>query len=86
MAGWWLTGSLADGTPDRPRAVLVAVRADNGPDDSGVCSELLLTELRRLADTDSVAVVAAILQNRHRPDPSAYVATLAPCGSSAEAR
>lgn len=73
MAGSWLTGSGAGCIPDRPRVVAVAVSGDNGADDSGLGSALLLSELRRLADTDGVAVVGAVVRSRLWPDPSTYV-------------
>lgn len=86
MAGWWLTGSLADGITDWPRAVLVAVRADNGAGDSGVCSELLLTELRRLADTDSCCRRSCHPAEPTPAGPQRLCRHPRPCGPSAEAR
>jgi GTP-binding protein HflX len=72
MAGAWLTGSGAEGGADRSRAVLVAVRRDDAAA-SGLGSELSLTELRRLAETDGLAVVDAVVQNRASPDPNTYI-------------
>jgi GTP-binding protein HflX len=72
MAGAWLTGSPGEGGAERSRAVLVAVRRD-GAADSGLGSELSLTELRRLAETDGLAVVDAVVQNRASPDPNTYI-------------
>jgi GTP-binding protein HflX len=72
MAGSWLLGSEADRATDQSRAVLVAVRLDDGAD-SGLGGELSLAELRRLAETDGLTVVDAVVQNRTSPDPSTYV-------------
>ncbi|MEV4758837.1 GTPase HflX [Micromonospora sp. NPDC049559] len=71
MAGAWLLGT--DEQVERPRAVLLAVREGDGADGSGPGSELSLTELRRLADTDGLAVVDVVVQTRPRPDPATYV-------------
>ncbi|MEH1100514.1 GTPase HflX [Micromonospora sp. CPCC 205561] len=73
MAGSWLLGPET-GTPgERPTAVLVAVRGEDGAADGGPGSETSLTELRRLADTDGLTVADAVVQNRPRPDPATYV-------------
>ncbi|MBY8848813.1 GTPase HflX, partial [Saccharothrix sp. MB29] len=54
-----------------PRAVLVAVREAGTAGAPG--TELSLAELRRLADTDGLEVVDAVVQARGRPDPATYV-------------
>jgi GTP-binding protein HflX len=73
MAGAWLLGSDAATRADRPRAVLVAVHGEVDPEESGSGTELSLTELERLADTDGLTVVDAVVQNRPRPDSATYV-------------
>jgi GTP-binding protein HflX len=73
MAGAWLLGTDAATVTVRPRAVLMAVRDEGDPGDSGSGTELSLTELRRLADTDGLAVVDAVVQKRSRPDPASYI-------------
>lgn len=72
MAGSWLLGN-GSGTPaERPTAVLVAVYQDE-TGDTGPGTEVSLAELRRLADTDGLAVVDEVVQNRPRPDPATFV-------------
>src|SRR4051812_18468374 len=77
MAGEWLLGSVAATRVSRPRAVLVAVHGEGeaDPEESGTGTELSLTELERLADTDGLTVVDAVAQNRPRPDSATYVGT-----------
>ncbi|MFG3703519.1 GTPase HflX [Micromonospora sp. NPDC047670] len=72
MAGSWLLGN-GSGTPaERPTAVLVAVHQDE-TGETGPGTEVSLAELRRLADTDGLAVVDEVVQNRPRPDPATFV-------------
>jgi GTP-binding protein HflX len=73
MAGSWLLGAGADTPGQRPTAVLVAVKQDEGAGDSGPGGEMSLNELRRLAETDGLAVADAVVQHRSRPDPATYV-------------
>ncbi|MFC4017155.1 GTPase HflX [Micromonospora sp. GCM10011542] len=73
MAGSWLLGPGAETPGERPTAVLVAVRGEEGAADGGPGSETSLTELRRLADTDGLAVADEVVQSRPRPDPATYV-------------
>jgi GTP-binding protein HflX len=73
MAGTWLLGTRTGDTAQRPKAVLVAVRGAGDTAESGSGSELSLTELRRLADTNGLAVVEAVVQSRPRPDSATYV-------------
>ncbi|MEV1145692.1 GTPase HflX [Micromonospora sp. NPDC049799] len=73
MAGSWLLGTEV-GTPgERPTAVLVAVRGEEGDGAGGPGTETSLTELRRLADTDGLRVADAVVQSRSRPDPATFV-------------
>ncbi|MER5332091.1 GTPase HflX [Micromonospora sp. NPDC002717] len=72
MAGSWLLGN-GSGTPaERPTAVLVAVHQHEAGD-TGPGTQVSLSELRRLADTDGLAVVDEVVQNRPRPDPATFV-------------
>jgi GTP-binding protein HflX len=73
MAGTWLLGTQteADAARTPPKAVLVAVREEDTAGAPG--TELSLAELRRLADTDGLVVVDAVVQARGRPDPATYV-------------
>jgi GTPase len=73
MAGAWLLGAAAPEDASSPRAVLVAVLQDQhgNPGDPG--TETSLQELRRLADTDGLAVVDTLVQSRARPDPATYL-------------
>jgi GTP-binding protein HflX len=73
MAGTWLLGTQTDADAARtpPKAVLVAVREEDTAGAPG--TELSLAELRRLADTDGLVVVDAVVQARGRPDPATYV-------------
>ncbi|TDC34085.1 GTPase HflX [Micromonospora sp. KC213] len=74
MAGSWLMGDSVRPAPgERPTAVLVAVRPQDGGDGTGPGSETSLTELRRLADTDGLTVAEAVVQSRPRPDPATYL-------------
>ncbi|MBM0278302.1 GTPase HflX [Micromonospora tarensis] len=73
MAGSWLLGPHASALGERPTAVLVAVRGEDGTADSGPGSETSLAELRRLADTDGLSIADAVVQNRPRPDPATFV-------------
>ncbi|RLP92593.1 GTPase HflX [Micromonospora sp. BL4] len=73
MAGSWLLGSGAGAPGERPTAVLVAVRQEDGAGDSGPGTQTSLNELRRLADTDGLTVADEVVQNRSRPDPGTYV-------------
>ncbi|MDO3701447.1 GTPase HflX [Micromonospora sp. C28SCA-DRY-2] len=73
MAGSWLLGNGAGTTARRPTAVLVAVHREDEAGDTGPGTEVSLTELRRLADTDGLAVVDEVVQNRPRPDPATFV-------------
>ncbi|MFI7577725.1 GTPase HflX [Micromonospora sp. NPDC049497] len=73
MAGSWLLGTGV-GTPgERPTAVLVAVRGEEGDGAGGPGTETSLTELRRLADTDGLRVADTVVQSRSRPDPATFV-------------
>ncbi|MFV2115900.1 GTPase HflX [Micromonospora sp. LOL_025] len=72
MAGSWLLGNGSGAPAARPTAVLVAVHQDEtGDTEPG--TEVSLAELRRLADTDGLAVVDEVVQNRPRPDPATFV-------------
>ncbi|CCH19833.1 GTPase HflX [Micromonospora lupini] len=73
MAGSWLLGPDAGAQGERPTAVLMAVRGDDGAADSGTGSLTSLTELRRLADTDGLTVADEVVQSRSHPDPATYV-------------
>ncbi|MBM0232805.1 GTPase HflX [Micromonospora sp. STR1_7] len=73
MAGSWLLGPDAGSLGERPTAVLVAVRGEDGTADSGPGSETSLAELRRLADTDGLSIADALVQSRPRPDPATFV-------------
>ncbi len=59
--------SRPDDDADRPRAVLLRLRAG---DESGLDP---LDELERLADTDGVDVVGRLVQTRAHPDPATYL-------------
>ncbi|MGK5518757.1 GTPase HflX [Micromonospora sp. URMC 107] len=72
MAGSWLLGNGSGAAARRPTAVLVAVHQDEAGD-TGPGTEVSLAELRRLADTDGLAVVDEVVQNRPRPDPATFV-------------
>ncbi|WP_435123627.1 GTPase HflX [Micromonospora tulbaghiae] len=72
MAGTWLMGDAAATAGRRPTAVLVAVHPEQS-DGSGPGSDTSLAELRRLADTDGLAVAGAVVQNRAKPDPATFV-------------
>ncbi|RLK23942.1 GTP-binding protein HflX [Micromonospora sp. M71_S20] len=72
MAGSWLLGNGSGAPAARPTAVLVAVHQDEAGD-TGPGTEVSLAELRRLADTDGLAVVDEVVQNRPRPDPATFV-------------
>ncbi|MDO3686800.1 GTPase HflX [Micromonospora sp. C28ISP2-4] len=72
MAGTWLMGDAAATVGRRPTAVLVAVHPEQS-DGSGPGSDTSLAELRRLADTDGLAVADAVVQNRAKPDPATFV-------------
>jgi GTP-binding protein HflX len=77
MPGTWLLGERGaetdrdeDTRPDgdqRPRAVLLGLRGD------ATAEHDPLDELERLAETDDVAVVDRLVQNRDRPDPATYL-------------
>src|SRR3954466_10798504 len=71
MAGSWLLGGDTGGAGGPRPAVLVAVRQEDTEGAPG--TELSLAELRRLADTDGLDVVDAVVQSRGRPDPATYV-------------
>jgi GTP-binding protein HflX len=73
MAGAWLLGVEAETARESPTAVLVAVRERETAGSPG--TELSLAELRRLADTDGLAVVDTVVQARGRPDPATYIGT-----------
>ncbi|MGK5675310.1 GTPase HflX [Micromonospora sp. URMC 106] len=72
MAGSWLLGNGSATPAERPTAVLVAVHQDE-TGETGPGTEVSLAELRRLADTDGLAVVDEVVQNRPRPDPATFV-------------
>ncbi|MEU4621879.1 GTPase HflX [Actinoplanes sp. NPDC023801] len=72
MAGTWLLGSGPGDAAEPPRAVLVAVRRGDETGE-GAGTETSLAELRRLADTDGLAVVGELVQNRDRPDPATFL-------------
>ncbi|WP_433796482.1 GTPase HflX [Actinoplanes sp. CA-252034] len=73
MAGMWLLGAGVGDSGDRPRVVLVAVRRADDDDAAAPGTETSLAELRRLADTDGLAVVGELVQNREHPDPATFV-------------
>ncbi|SCF21138.1 GTP-binding protein HflX [Micromonospora purpureochromogenes] len=73
MAGTWLLGAGAETARQRPTAVLVAVREDDGAGGNGPGSEVSLEELRRLADTDGLNVADAVVQHRPKPDPATFL-------------
>ncbi|MGW3892353.1 GTPase HflX [Micromonospora chokoriensis] len=73
MAGSWLLGPDTGAQAERPTAVLVAVRGDDGAADSGPGSQTSLTELRRLAATDGLTIADEVVQSRPHPDPATYV-------------
>jgi GTP-binding protein HflX len=76
MPGTWLLGARsADGNgteEQRPRAVLLGLRSDDGRtgEDGGPDP---LDELERLAETDGVDVAGRVVQNRAHPDPATYL-------------
>jgi GTP-binding protein HflX len=74
MAGAWLLGAEARDTgAGPPKAVLVAVAPEDGTSEGTAGTETSLRELRRLADTDGLAVVDTLVQSRVRPDPATYI-------------
>jgi GTP-binding protein HflX len=73
MAGSWLLGGdvvHGDGTR---RVVLLGVRESDGVQEGAPGTDMSLAELRRLAETDRLAVVDTVVQTRDRPDPATYV-------------
>jgi GTP-binding protein HflX len=72
MAGVWLLGTAARDTEEQASAVLVAVRPD-GVAEGAPGTELSLRELRRLAETDGLAVADVVVQGRDRPDVATFV-------------
>ncbi|TWG11379.1 GTPase HflX [Actinoplanes teichomyceticus] len=73
MAGTWLLGTGVRDDARRPRAVLVAVQQQEPAQDGAPGTPASLAELRRLADTDGLAVVDEVVQRRGRPDPATFV-------------
>jgi GTP-binding protein HflX len=74
MAGAWLLGTTDQDGGEPPAAVAVAVRPEGqSPGETGPGSEISLAELRRLADTDGLEVVDAVVQARRTPDPATFV-------------
>jgi GTP-binding protein HflX len=74
MAGAWLLGAEARDTGEgSPKAVLVAVAPEDETSEGAPGTETSLRELRRLADTDGLAVVDTLVQSRGRPDPATYI-------------
>jgi GTP-binding protein HflX len=74
MTAWWLLGTdVRDTGEGRPRAVLLALAKEGHVSQGGSGTETSLQELRRLADTDGLAVVDVLVQSRGRPDPATYV-------------
>lgn len=66
MAGTWLLGDRArDDRQEPPRAVLIAVVAED--------TESSLRELERLARTDGLVVVETLVQNREHPDAATWI-------------
>jgi GTPase len=66
MAGAWLLGDRArDDRQGPPRAVLIAVAAED--------TKSSLRELERLAGTDGLVVVETLVQNRERPDAATWI-------------
>jgi GTP-binding protein HflX len=76
MPGTWLLGTRrADGNEteeQRPRAVLLGLRADDGRAGENRGQDPL-DELERLAETDGVDVAGRVVQNRAHPDPATYL-------------
>jgi GTP-binding protein HflX len=74
MTRSWLLGTdVPDTGEGRPRAVLLAVARDGEMSEGGPGTETSLQELRRLAESDGLAVVDVLVQSRGRPDPATYV-------------
>ena len=68
MPGRWLLGETQTDGSAAPRAVMLAVTTGDT-----VADTTSLAELRRLAETDGLAVVGEVTQPRPHPDPATYI-------------
>jgi GTP-binding protein HflX len=74
MAGSWLLGDdRRDLGQEHPKAVLIAVRRADEQGDAAPGTTTSLDELRRLAETDGLAVIDELVQSRDRPDPAGFL-------------